>query len=101
MTKPQTTPPQQAYQPMNCDLYDYLEIACLHGYRLKVELVDGADFEAKAVTTRTSATKEEFLCLEGADGALEVRLDRLLAITPLGAGASFGRVELAGGSCAI
>ena len=30
------------YQPLACDLYDYLEIACLHRYRLDIELVDGA-----------------------------------------------------------
>ena len=34
------------YQPLNCDLYDYLEIACMHSYRLQVELVDIAESEA-------------------------------------------------------
>lgn len=52
------------YQPMNCDLYDYLEIACLRGYRLDIELKDGARLEARALDTRTSAEKEEFLILE-------------------------------------
>ncbi|MNR10341.1 Rho-binding antiterminator [compost metagenome] len=90
-----------AYQPMNCDLHDYLEIACMHGYRLQVELVDGTGFEARAVTTRTASSKEEFLCLAGTEGSFEVRLDRLLAITPLGDGASFKRVELTVGACRI
>ncbi|MCY1545427.1 Modulator of Rho-dependent transcription termination (ROF) [compost metagenome] len=90
-----------AYQPLNCDLHDYLEIACMHGYRLKVELVDGQVFQADALTTRTSAEKEEFLCLKDSDGPQEVRLDQLLAITPLGTGASFGRVVLANMICAF
>lgn len=90
-----------AYQPLNCDLHDYLEIACLYGYRLLVEQVDGSSFEAKALTTRTNAAKEEFFVLLKDDGPCEVRLDQLLAITPLIANGRFGRVELNGVSCTI
>ncbi|MBM7060756.1 Rho-binding antiterminator [Pseudomonas sp. UL073] len=89
----------QPYQPLACELYDHLEVACLYGYRLKVELTDGSTLEAQALTTRTNAAKEEFLCLRGADGPLEIRLDHLLAITPLDAGSRFGRVELGGTRC--
>jgi Rho-binding antiterminator len=87
------------YQPLNCDLHDYLEIACLRGYRLDVELKDGARLQAKALTTRTASSKEEFLCLETADGQQEVRLDQLLAITPLDANAQFGRVVFSDTVC--
>jgi Rho-binding antiterminator len=86
------------YTPLNCDLYDYLEIACMHGYRLKVEMFDGTTFEATPLTTRTAASKEEFL--QFADGVADVRMDQMLAITPLNAGASFGRVELGNSFCA-
>lgn len=84
------------YQPLDCDLHDFLEIACLHGYRLQVELLEGQGFVARALDTRTAPSKEEFLVLQGDTGRKEIRLDRLLAITPLDAGASFGRIELAG-----
>lgn len=87
------------YQPLNCDLYDYLEIACLHGYQLQVELVAGSRFVARALTTRTAPSKEEFLVLHNDQGLIEVRLDLLLAIRPLDPGARFGRVELAGQPC--
>ncbi|MGY4819296.1 Rho-binding antiterminator [Pseudomonas chlororaphis subsp. piscium] len=90
-----------AYKPLDCDLHDYLEIACMHGYRLLVEGVDGSQFEALGKTTRTSASGEEFFCLEGAEGPLEIRLDQLLAITPLDAKRSFGRILLAGQHCSI
>ncbi|MGE7957927.1 Rho-binding antiterminator [Pseudomonas sp. NPDC089530] len=89
------------YRPLDCDLHDYLEIACMHGYRLLVERVDGSRFEAYGTTTRTHAGGEEFFCLEGAEGPLEVRLDQLLAITPLDANRSFGRILLNGQPCAI
>ncbi|WP_433735586.1 Rho-binding antiterminator [Pseudomonas putida] len=87
------------YQPLNCDLHDFLEIACLRGYRLEVELTDGARLVAKALTTRTASSKEEFLLLETADGQQEIRLDQLLAITPLDVNAQFGRVAFSDAVC--
>ena len=83
-----------AYQPLNCDLHDYLEIACLYHYRLQLELTDGSTLVATAVTTRTAPTKEEFLCVESLSGPREIRLDLLRAITPLATAAQFGRVVL-------
>ncbi|PXF31037.1 transcriptional antiterminator [Pokkaliibacter plantistimulans] len=87
------------YQPISCDLHDYLEIACMRGYVLLVELTDGSRFEAKAITTLVNADKEEFLRLRGATGDQDIRLDRLAAITPQAANAGFGRVRLAGSVC--
>lgn len=89
------------YQPLSCDLYDYLEIACMRGYRLQIELLEGPGFVARALDTRTAPSKEEFLVLQTDEGKREVRLDHLLAITPLDPDASFGRIELAGMSCSI
>ncbi|WP_434672764.1 Rho-binding antiterminator [Pseudomonas sp. R1-15] len=85
------------YKPLHCDLHDYLEIACLCGYMLDIELIDGQHLTARAITTRTASTREEFLEVETADGRQEIRLDRLLAITPLDKHARFGRVVLAAG----
>ncbi|MGR4975799.1 Rho-binding antiterminator [Pseudomonas sp. LARHCG127] len=82
------------YKPLHCDLHDYLEIACLCGYTLDIELTDGQRVTARAITTRTASTREEFLEIETADGRQEIRLDRLLAITPLDKNARFGRVVL-------
>lgn len=84
-----------AYKPLHCDLHDYLEIACLYGYMLDIELTDGQHLTARAITTRTSSTREEFLELDTAGGRLEIRLDQLLAIAPQEKNVRFGRVELA------
>ena len=86
------------YQPLACDLYDYLEIACMHRYQLAIELVDGSHLLGQALTTQTTA-KEEFLLIRTSDGEQRLRMDRLLAITPQDAGASFGRVLLSGNRC--
>ncbi|MEW7314807.1 Rho-binding antiterminator [Buttiauxella gaviniae] len=78
------------YQPINCDLHDYLEIACMHHYRLNIELNDGQHFVATAITTRTASSKEEFLLLQNENQQFEIRLDKLRVITPLNKNASFG-----------
>jgi len=82
------------YQPLSCDLHDYLEIACTYHYRLHIELIDGTRLDAEAVTTRTGPSKEEFFCVKADAGLREIRLDALRAITPLDADAKFGRVVL-------
>ena len=82
------------YRPLHCDLHDYLEIACLCSYTLDIELTNGQRLTARAITTRTASTREEFLEVETTDGRLEIRLDQLLAITPLDKNARFGRVVL-------
>ncbi|UTW08649.1 Rho-binding antiterminator [Pseudomonas benzenivorans] len=87
------------YQPLACDLHDYLEIACLHHYRLCIELLDGGRLEAEALPTQTAPSKEEFLVVRDQQGEQRLRLDRLLAITPLTPGASFSRVVLGRGQC--
>ncbi|UFQ96247.1 Rho-binding antiterminator [Pseudomonas wenzhouensis] len=86
------------YQPLACDLYDYLEIACMHRYQLAIELIDGSHLLGQALTTQTTA-KEEFLLIRTNDGEQRLRMDRLLAITPQDADASFGRVLLNGNRC--
>lgn len=86
------------YQPLHCDLHDYLEIACLYRYWLRIELRDGLTFDAQAFTTHTRRTVdgslEEYLEVRVDDASREFRLDSLHAITPLSAQALFGRVML-------
>lgn len=85
---------QTPYQPLACALYDVIEIACLHRYDVVIELVNGATLEGQALTTETSADKQEFLILGTADDKVRVRLDQLQAITAVTPGASFKRIEL-------
>lgn len=87
------------YTPLACALYDYLEIACLYRYQLDIELLDGSRLQAQALSTETIANQGEFLLLHGSGGELRLRMDKLLAITPLDAAARFGRVLLSGSRC--
>ncbi|WP_230326327.1 Rho-binding antiterminator [Citrobacter sp. Res13-Sevr-PEB04-36] len=85
----------EKYHPVDCDLHDYLEIACLYRYMLRIELTDGTVFDARAVTTRTTIEKEEYLVVERQANSQNIRLDCLSAITALTAGAKFSTVLFA------
>ncbi|MCK7226324.1 Rho-binding antiterminator [Enterobacter asburiae] len=85
----------KSYNPIDCDLHDYLEIACLYRYWLRIELSDGSCFDAKALTTRTTSDREEYLEIECNGMERKIRLDFLSSITPLAAGAAFGKIILA------
>lgn len=80
------------YFPIDCDLHDYLEIACLYRYMLRIELVDGTCFDARALTTCSTEDKAEYLVVQKGDNQQKIRLDYLSAITVLTAGATFSSV---------
>lgn len=87
------------YLPLSCELYDYIELACLHRYQLLIELEDGRQLEARAMDTETDRNKEEFLLVHSEAGRERLRLDQIAAITPLTEGAYFGRVLLGNQVC--
>ncbi|WP_367382761.1 Rho-binding antiterminator [Stenotrophomonas cyclobalanopsidis] len=84
------------YHPIECDLHDMLEIACLHRALLQVELRDGSHFVARARTTVSTADKEEFLVLDADEGERRIRLDQLHAVATLGADGQPGARTLLG-----
>ncbi|WP_460094079.1 Rho-binding antiterminator [Pseudomonas sp. S2_B03] len=89
------------YQPLDCGLYDFIEMVCMQHYVLDVEMLDGQRVKARALTTKTSATKEEYLQLESPNLLQEVRLDMISAITVLDEGAGYQRKEFTSSTCTI
>ena len=84
------------YRPLDCDLHDVLEIACLHRALLQVELRDGSRFVARARTTVSTAGKEEFLLLDAPEGERRIRLGQLHAVATVGADGKPGSRTLLG-----
>lgn len=83
------------YKMIPCEHYDYLELACLRGYQLKIELIDGTQCQGRAITTQTRADKTEWLIIQEQQTRQSVRLDQIAAITPLDPNAEFARVLIA------
>lgn len=82
------------YTPIQCQLYDFIEIACMKHYTLEIELLDNEKITAKALTTLIK-DKQEFLIISNEQREEQsLRLDTIKAITPLNENAEFKRVEI-------
>lgn len=64
------------YQPINCDDYDNLELACQRHLLITLELKDTEVFKAKAQDL-VSRKNIEYLVVEGGENKREIRLDRI------------------------
>lgn len=62
------------YQPINCDDYECLELACQRGLSLHVELHDGELIEGVADDLFLSK-KVEYLKIKTSEGSKDLRLD--------------------------
>ena len=69
-----------AYQPINCDDYDNLELACQHHLLLTLELKSGEVFKAQA-NDLVSRKNIEYLIVDEAGSTREVRLDKIASFS--------------------
>jgi Rho-binding antiterminator len=68
---------------ISCDLHDYLEIACMYRYQVKLTLKDGQVIEGKAMDIKTVDRREYLLIEQGQTKQVELgRLNKLLVLTP-------------------
>lgn len=68
------------YQPINCDDYDNLELACQHRLTLDLKLRGGEAITgmAKDLFLKKSV---EYLVVDTSDGVHELRLDRIASFS--------------------
>jgi Rho-binding antiterminator len=85
----------QPYQIINCHSYDYLELACIRGYSIIIELKQSPQITAQAITLETKTDKTEWLIVKYAGKLESIRLDQIIAITPTDTDASFQRIKIA------
>lgn len=96
-----------SYTPIQCQLYDYIEIACLRHYKLLIKLLDGSELQGRAETTKIE-NKQEFMIIsveanqdqeesntkDNRKGNTSIRLDKIKSITALDQNAEFKTVEI-------
>lgn len=68
------------YQPINCDDYDNLELACQHHLILTLELKDGEVLRAKA-NDLLSRKNVEYLVVDVSGETRELRLDKIASFS--------------------
>lgn len=64
----------ETYQPINCDDYDNLELACQHHLLLRITLRSGEMLKAEAADLVLRKKVEYLICLSAGE-RFEVRLD--------------------------
>ncbi|MDA3131742.1 MULTISPECIES: Rho-binding antiterminator [Atlantibacter] len=70
----------ETYQPINCDDYDNLELACQHHLVLTLELKSGEVLKAQA-NDLVSRKNVEYLIIDEAGTSREVRLDKIASFS--------------------
>ncbi|PHM73187.1 Rho-binding antiterminator [Xenorhabdus kozodoii] len=68
------------YQPINCDDYDNLELACQRQLYLHLQLKNGEAFEGKAKKL-ILRKKIEYLLIDSNEGTHELRLDYIISFS--------------------
>ena len=69
---------------ISCDLHDHIEVVCMYGYQVRLELKDHQIFEGKAMDIITSPDKREYLLIKnGQEQQIELaQLAKMQVLTP-------------------
>ena len=78
---------------ISCELHDYLEIACMYGYRVKLTIKNQQTIEGKAVDTVTTAEKREYLVIDNGHEQQQIELNQLVKMDVLTPDAKFKKVS--------
>ncbi|PSW21914.1 transcriptional antiterminator [Photobacterium sanctipauli] len=81
------------YQPIDCHLYDYFEIACMYHYDVKLDLLDDSTLEGKCINTETQPDKSEWLIFKTEFQYTKIRLDFITRMSSITPGAKFSVIE--------
>ncbi len=80
---------------IDCALHDYIEVACIYGYRVSVTLTSGSVYVGKPLTTVTEPGPREFLHFQQEGEPIveqKIPLDELHTMTALNPGALFDTI---------
>lgn len=80
---------------ISCELFDYIEIACMFSYKVTLTLEDNQEITGTAISTRTSKEKTEYLVFapEGSSDTREVETAQMVKMTVLTPGARFRQID--------
>lgn len=78
---------------ISCRIYDYIEIACMYGFEIRLTLKNGGTVEGAARDTRRNGEGAECMVIETERGAELVPLDDLQRMEALRPNAHFETVD--------
>lgn len=70
--------------PISCDLHDHIEVVCMYGYQVRLELKNQQIIEGKAIDIITSPDKHEYLLIKNEEEqkVALTQLAKLHVLTP-------------------
>lgn len=77
---------------ISCELHDFVEVACMYGYQVRLTLKNNQVIEGKAIDIITSSEKQECLVIEG-DTRQHIDLTELAKMQVLSPNAKFNEVR--------
>lgn len=77
---------------IDCELHDYLEVACMYGYQVQITLKSQQVVQGKAKNIITTPEKREFLILENAQPPQQIELIELQKLQVLTPNAQFKEI---------
>ena len=77
---------------ISCEHHDYIEIACLYSYRVRLMLDSGAELEGTAVDTGRNQSKEECIKIRVGNADNLVVLDSIKTLEVLVKNPNFNSV---------
>jgi Rho-binding antiterminator len=78
---------------ISCQTHDYIEIACLYGFQIRLQLTDGSTLQGKAITTETSSDKREWLILQQSTGKIQIDLMQIKSMQSLTPNSHFEQIN--------
>ncbi|SFP90093.1 transcriptional antiterminator, Rof [Nitrosomonas cryotolerans] len=75
-----------------CDLHDYVEVACMYHYQLKLILKDNQIIEGKAIDIITSTEKQEYLIISNGQEQYHIELTQLAKMQATTPNARFSEI---------
>ena len=77
-----------------CQIHDYVEIACMYQYEVKLTHNSGTTYQGKAMDTGYDDQRKECIKLETDRGILQLVLDELVRMDAVADNPHFKSVEL-------
>ncbi len=84
---------QMSHCTISCELHDYVEIACMYGYRVRLTLKDHQIIDGKALNVLTTAEKREYLVIDNGHEQQQIELNQFSKMQVLTPNAKFNEVS--------
>jgi Rho-binding antiterminator len=76
-----------------CHFHDYIEIACLYGFEICLQLDNAESVQGKALTTKTLSNKTECLLMLVGDQTVKVEITDILTMQAITQNPHFDQIE--------